>query len=258
MYFRQISSSQWKKFIEAGRLPSSEQFQTELWKGETRERSRSQLESPKKPEYKKLNTADPSKRKLSIDSELMNNDRRQPAKGVPTSFGYVKKNSAPSALDLKRHDALNGKGLAYKTANVTSVPKLLEDRTRDTTNRSLERPKTRLKVSGGTQTDMGGSSTRGGKNGAYKPPSTCQPYGSYSDSEYQSNAGIKFTVPVSPAASTTGKTTNIQTAFKSYSLTTPIANQLSTNIRERLMLSGTQSLPKTHLNQLKGTPVNID
>ena len=94
------------------------------------------------------------------------------------SFGYVKKNAGhspasspsgltqrgvsgvPTTLDIKRHDALNG----YKTANVTPVAKLIHDRPhQDGANRSLERPKTRLKVSGGTQTDLAGSAPRKGQ-----------------------------------------------------------------------------------------------
>lgn len=296
---RQISSSQWKKFIEAGRLPSSERFQTDLWKGEGRERSRSQHQeqpsSPKRSEYKKLNTNEPGKRvKVYTESESLGNGR--PVKGVPASFGYVKKSS-----EMKRHDANAGGGkvLAYKTANVTSVPKLMEDQP-VSLDRSLERtPKTRLKVSGGTQTDLGGASRTirpsQSRPSASSPPASAtsghQPNGSYSDSDYQSPSGMKFPlsrnpanpagVPAAAATPTaavldsssatpatsampgpTGTTSPAgrsngsgqQLTFKSYSLTAPIANQLSHNVRERLMLSnGTQSLPKTHFNQLKGT-----
>jgi len=74
---------------------------------------------------------------------------------------------------------------------------------------SLERPRTKLKCSSGIQ-------TTGDLN------STC------SDSEYAST-------PYGQRIS----------QLKSYSLTTPTANQLSQNIRERL-LSGTQSLPKNN------------
>ena len=261
---RQISSSQWKKFIEAGRLPSSERFQTELWKSEPRERSRSQQQqepsSPRKTEHKKLNTTESGKRsKVYTESET--GERRQPAKGVPASFGYVKKNMAYPGLDVKRSDssAGNGKVVTYKTANVATVPKLMEEHHRENSvpanqQMSLERPKTRLKVSGGTQTDLGGGRTL--KPSQYKPPPTStatqlnQPCGSFSDSEYQtSNGNVKFTLPMAPPANVAGKT-NQQTGFKSYSLTAPIANQLSHNIRERLLLNGTQSLPKSHFNHI--------
>lgn len=259
---RQISSSQWKKFIEAGRLPSSERFQTELWKSDPRERSRSQqqeIPSPRKTEHKKLNTIESGKRS-KVYTESESSERRQPAKGVPASFGYVKKNTGGyPGVDSKRYDstAANGKTIGYKTANVATVPKLVEEHHRDNSvsansNRSLERPKTRLKVSGGTQTDMSGRTL---KPTQYKAPPTSvqtslnQPCGSFSDSEYQtSNSGVKFALPV--GASPNGKVANQQTGFKSYSLTAPIANQLSHNIRERLLLSGTQSLPKSHFNHM--------
>ncbi|XP_046655856.1 neuron navigator 2-like isoform X5 [Daphnia pulicaria] len=262
--YKQISSSQWKKFIEAGRLPSSERFQTELWKSDSRERSRSQQQevpSPRKTEHKKLNTIESGKRsKVYTESET--SERRQPAKGVPASFGYVKKNTGYPGLDVKRYDSstMNGKAVTYKTANVATVPKLMEDQHRENnvpanSNRSLERPKTRLKVSGGTQTDLGGRTL---KPTQYKAPPTStqsslnQPCGSFSDSEYQTtNGGVKFALPVGPSSATVnGKVANQQTGFKSYSLTAPIANQLSHNIRERLLLSGTQSLPKSHFNHI--------
>lgn len=267
MYFfpflcRQISSSQWKKFIEAGPLPSSERFQAELWKGEGRERSRSQQQepsSPKRAEHKKLNAIEAGKRvKVYAESEALSGGR--PVKGVPASFGYVKKSS-----DMKRslHESSlgNGKGPAFKTANVTSVPRL-KDEQPISLDQSLERPKTRLKVSGGTQTDLGGAS-RIIRPSQHKVPtlssSATQPNGSYSDSEYQTPSRMKFTLsgntasPTIPTTDTIGKSNYQQPTFKSYSLTAPVANQLSLNVRERLMLnSGTQSLPKTHFNHIKG------
>ena len=223
---RQISSSQWKKFIEAGRLPSSERFQTDLWKAEVRDSSRSQQqsheESPKRSsEHKKLNTApadqQSSRRKVNgadgsdVRQQPQQQLQQQAAKGSP-SFGYVKKSSGTSTSDsLKRHELTNGKSsLSYKTANVTAVPKL-NDASAEAVpacyNRSLERPKTRFQPA---------NPTAGAAKG-------------------------------SPVAS------NLPASFKSYSLTAPIANQLSQNIRERIMLNGTQSLPKSHLAQLKGT-----
>ena len=244
--FRQISSSQWKKFIEAGRLPSSERFQTELWKGDPhpRERSRSQHEPPKKNgEAKKLNTS--GIRKPMESSSI-------PGRGVPASFGYVKKNSGTAiptttttTTDAKRHDALNG----YKTASVTAVAKLIPD---SGSNRSLERPKTRLKVSGGTQTDPAGSARKTIGPQQRLPVASSAPCGSYSDSEYQANVKYAMASGGSKAsAGSAGSGAGSGVTFKSYSLTGPVANQLSSNIRERLMLSGTHSLPKSHFN-LKG------
>ena len=248
---RQISSSQWKKFIEAGRLlpSSSERFQMDLWKGEIRERSRSTAphesspSSPKKAEHKKLNTTEPGKRvKVYAESDAMGG---RPVKGVPASFGYVKKSS-----EMKRSDSsAAAKSPIYKTANVTSVAKLMDTEQSPVSllnNRSsLERqPKTKLKVSGGTQTDLGGTPPR-----TIKPSAQYQANGSYSDSEYQTP--MKFS-PAGSGASAQPATTT--TTFKSYSLTAPIANQLSHNVRERLLNNnGTQSLPKSHLNHLKGT-----
>ena len=283
---RQISSSQWKKFIEAGRLPSSERFQTDLWKAEVRDSSRSQQqsheESPKRSsEHKKLNTApadqQSSRRKVNgadgsdVRQQPQQQLQQQAAKGSP-SFGYVKKSSGTSTSDsLKRHELTNGKSsLSYKTANVTAVPKL-NDASAEAVpacyNRSLERPKTRLKVSGGTQTDMN-NSPRSSKTTAKLPPSVksvsqsappaqqpTQHYASFSDSEYHSVNGLKFQ-PANPTAGVAKGSpvaSNLPASFKSYSLTAPIANQLSQNIRERIMLNGTQSLPKSHLAQLKGT-----
>ena len=244
VFDRQISSSQWKKFIEAGRLPSSERFQTDLWKGDShpRERSRSQHEPPKKNgEAKKLNTSGIRKPESSSI----------PARGVPASFGYVKKSSGTAStmtMDAKRHDALNG----YKTANVTPVAKLIADAG---SNRSLERPKTRLKVSGGTQTDPAGSTWKNVLPQQRLPVASSVPCGSYSDSEYQAN--VKYTIerPGSVNGSNGCKgngASGSSVTFKSYSLTGPVANQLSSNIRERLMLTGTHSLPKSHPFNLKG------
>ena len=89
------------------------------------------------------------------------------------------------------------------------------------------------------------------------PPVSSGPYGSYSDSEYQSNAGqVKYSMPINGSGA--NKPSNVHTTtFKSYSLTAPVANQLSNNIRERLMLNGTQSLPKSHFN-LKGIWVLVN
>ena len=173
---------------------------------------------------------------------------------MPASFGYVKKSSgaAPTAMDAKRHDALNG----YKTANVAPVAKLIPD---TGSNRSLERPKTRLKVSGGTQTDPAGSTRKTVLPQPRLPVASSVPCGSYSDSEYQAN--VKYTIerPSSgnggPGGSQSTGTNGSVVTFKSYSLTGPVANQLSSNIRERLMLTGTHSLPKSHFN-LKGTSIS--
>ena len=245
-----------------------------------RDQPRSHLQdipSPKKVEHKRLNSADAVKRsKVFSESDI--GERRTPAKGVPVSFGYVKKSSAhPTAHQMgggdinKRmdHSVVNGKSLNYKTANVASVPKLIQDQQDNSamamtnSNRSLERPKTRLKVSGGTQTDMGDTPrTITPKASQYKSSTLAtlslnghQTYSSYSDSEYQTTNGVVDGVKLLPTGHSTnpnaGKV-NSQTTFKSYSLTAPIANQLSSNIRERLLLNGTQSLPKSPLNQIKG------
>ena len=274
MLLRQISSSQWKKFIEAGRLPSSERFQAEVWKNEVRERAKNHLQeasSPKKMEHKRLNTAESGKRSKVL-SESDTGERLQPAKGVPASFGYVKKSSVHPGMmgDLKRIDysAANGKGLTYKTANVTSVPKLVQDSHNGSlmpnSNQSLERPKTRLKVSGGTQTDMG-DAPRTITPSKYKSSTLASPlpssfnghhtYSSYSDSEYQAPNGVGdgFKLASGHSANPSAGKANYQTTFKSYSLTAPIANQLSSTVRERLLLNGSQSLPKSPLNQIKGT-----
>lgn len=239
-----------------------------MWK-ETRDRSRSQqqdqqqllLSSPRlKAEHKKLNTVESgggtkrSKVYSETDPAVTGERQRsqQPAKGVPASFGYVKKNTAYPGLDIKRNGdpmASSIKAVAYKTANVAAVPKLVGEADGNgsggSAHRSLERPKTtRLKVSGGTQTDLAG--------GRILKPSQQHQYKSSSSSPAPSPALANASAAGSYSDSGTNDGDKLPTGFKSYSLTAPIANQLSHNIRERLLLNGTQSLPKSHFNHLTG------
>lgn len=133
-----------------------------------------------------------------------------------------------------------------KTAKVAAVPKLSDAQRRAneppaqlSANRPrAERPKTRLKVSGGTQTELVESQRYVKASRSKSPVSSARPV--HSDSEYQSierpsEKLFTYHPPINGDS---------KLPFKSYSLTSPIVSQLSQNVRERLIANGAQHLPK--------------
>ncbi|CAL4071109.1 unnamed protein product, partial [Meganyctiphanes norvegica] len=227
--FKQISNTQWKKYVENGK-GSLERSARELQRGleqqpgiitnsRKSDQKKTSLGSPltgvpginagpgissplqasKKLEKKGLiadkRREDRSGRDKSIGSMSphLNGDSKkiQSQKTVPTNFSYGTKKSASSG-----------------SVPITSTPKshkgIKEEEATAVASHSLERPRTKLKVSGGTQTTS---------------DLQYMPSGVHSDGEYSSGS--------------LGR--NYQ--LKSYSLNGPVAAQLSQSVRDRIMQS---------------------
>ncbi|XP_054270358.1 protein sickie isoform X2 [Macrosteles quadrilineatus] len=148
--FRQVSSSQWKKYMDGmggggggsaamGRVPELSRHKTDL------DMSVSRKPSHKQPTHNGLQRKTDKKRITGSKEELVpeeftNGDRKgrenkSKVRGVPPNFGYIKR-------------SMNGNGKGEpRTAQVSAVPR------------------TKVKVSGGTQTDLKSYSV-GGTSGA--------------------------------------------------------------------------------------------
>ena len=173
-------------------------------------------------------------------------------RGVQSAFGPTNKIAPGSAgISAAADKMVNANLSKLKTAKVAAVPKLGDGQRRVnepvqlTVNRPrVDRPKTRLKVSGGTQTELV-ESQRYVKSSRSKSPvasgRTAIRNAVHSDSEYQSiDRPSEKMLPYHPPINGDSKL-----SFKSYSLTSPIASQLSQNVRERLIANGTQHYSKT-------------
>ncbi|XP_064118223.1 neuron navigator 3-like isoform X3 [Macrobrachium nipponense] len=232
--FKQISNTQWKKYVENGK-GSLERSAKELQKGVDASGSSSRKMDHKKSNLGSPQTGMPSSpgmnsnpvsnssggsrkvekkgtssekrregersskdRGMSAMSPQLNGDSKkiQNPKTAPSNFGYNGKRTTSTG-------SMSSTGSSKGSKSVKEVDSGSASR-HDGSSHSLERPRTKLKVSGGTQTtsDLHYMSS-----------------GVHSDSEYSSGSlGRKY-------------------QLKSYSLNGPVAAQLSQSVRERIMQS---------------------
>ncbi|KAB7496192.1 Neuron navigator 2 [Armadillidium nasatum] len=159
-----------------------------------------QVNNSRKTERKTVGGAE-KREKILTPSPQVNGDTKkiQNPKTAPSNFGYSKKvgcNSSSSST-----------GKTVTTSKSKESDPSTNSNGRDSSSHSLDRPRTKLKVSGGTQTTS---------DLQYMPNTT----GFHSDGEYSSNSlGRKYQ------------------QIKSYSLNGPAAAQLSQGVRERILQS---------------------
>ncbi|MPC22653.1 Neuron navigator 2 [Portunus trituberculatus] len=235
--FKQISNTQWKKYVENGK-GSLERSARELQRGmdpssgssRKMDHKKSNLGSPQSGgpgsaplgsgsgpsgsgsagsrKVEKKGTSGEKKRegeRSSRDrgvgglSAQLNGDSKklQNPKTAPSHFGYNGKRTTSSGSVASTGSTKGSKGIKDDSTGGSSSH-------HESSSHSLERPRTKLKVSGGTQTtsDLHYMSS-----------------GVHSDGEYSSGSlGRKY-------------------QLKSYSLNGPVAAQLSQSVRERIMQS---------------------
>ncbi|XP_063844277.1 protein sickie-like isoform X2 [Scylla paramamosain] len=235
--FKQISNTQWKKYVENGK-GSLERSARELQRGmdpssgssRKMDHKKSNLGSPQSGvpggaplssgsgpsgsgsagsrKIEKKGTSGEKKRegeRSSRDrgvgglSAQLNGDSKklQNPKTAPSHFGYNGKRTTSSGSVASTGSSKGSKGIKEDSTGGSSSH-------HESSSHSLERPRTKLKVSGGTQTtsDLHYMSS-----------------GVHSDGEYSSGSlGRKY-------------------QLKSYSLNGPVAAQLSQSVRERIMQS---------------------
>ncbi|XP_047740885.1 neuron navigator 2 [Hyalella azteca] len=149
----------------------------------------------------------------STVSPQTNGDNRklQNPKTAPSNFGYSSKRTSVSSVSSTGSNsrASSSAGRRQDSPNIIGGTPVNDIR-REGSSHSLERPRTKIKVSGGTQTTT---------NDLPYMPGSAHNSSVHSDGEYSSNSlGRKYQV-------------------KSYSLNGPTAAQLSQNVRERIMQS---------------------
>ncbi|XP_050732907.1 neuron navigator 2-like isoform X6 [Eriocheir sinensis] len=235
--FKQISNTQWKKYVENGK-GSLERSARELQRGvepsngssRKMDHKKSNLGSPQSGvpggpphgsgsvpsgsgssgsrKVEKKGTSGEKKREGERSSRdrgvgnvgmQINGDSKklQNPKTAPSNFGYNGKRTTSSGSVASTGSTKGSKGIKEDSAGGSSSH-------HESSSHSLERPRTKLKVSGGTQTtsDLHYMSS-----------------GVHSDGEYSSGSlGRKY-------------------QLKSYSLNGPVAAQLSQSVRERIMQS---------------------
>ncbi|XP_069979691.1 protein sickie isoform X5 [Penaeus vannamei] len=236
--FKQISNTQWKKYVENGK-GSLERSARDLQRGIDPSSGSSRKVDHKKSNLGSPQTGVPSSPGLNgssgvsgsasggsrkVDKKGTSGEKRregerssrdksavamspqvngeskkiQNPKTAPSNFGYNGKRTTSTG-------SVSSTGSGKGSKSVKEVDSAGGSSSRhDSSSHSLERPRTKLKVSGGTQTtsDLHYMST-----------------GVHSDSEYSSGSlGRKY-------------------QLKSYSLNGPVAAQLSQSVRERIMQS---------------------
>ncbi|XP_069191860.1 protein sickie isoform X6 [Procambarus clarkii] len=235
--FKQISNTQWKKYVENGK-GSLERSTRELQRGvvdpssggsRKMDHKKSNLGSPQTgvPSSPGLNgssgmSSSASSGSKKIEKGVSGDKRRegdrssrdrskaamapqvngdskklQNPKTAPSNFGYNGKRTTSTG-------SVSSTGSTKGTKTMKEVDSAGSSSHHDNSSHSLERPRTKLKVSGGTQTtsDLHYMSS-----------------GVHSDGEYSSGSlGRKY-------------------QLKSYSLNGPVAAQLSQSVRERIMQS---------------------
>ncbi|RXG61554.1 Protein sickie [Armadillidium vulgare] len=224
--FKQISNTQWKKYVDNGKANvdmrdyqrgmemngsnSSRKFDQKKTNfgpaitsnpnlGQNSGMVNPQVNNSRKTERKTVGGAE-KREKILTPSPQVNGDTKkiQNPKTAPSNFGYSKKVGCNSS------SSSTGKTVTSKSKE--SDPST-NSNGRDSSSHSLDRPRTKLKVSGGTQTTS---------DLQYMPNTT----GFHSDGEYSSNSlGRKYQ------------------QIKSYSLNGPAAAQLSQGVRERILQS---------------------
>ena len=158
------------------------------------------------------------------DRKLSNGASKLVQRSIQTPLASPLSKVTPSAIPMSSDKSASSK---LKTAKVAAVPKLSRASDSSALKRT-DRPKMRLKVSGGTQTETS-EPQRVVKSSRSKSPTRNAHAGIHSDSEYQSIGSSEKMFTYHPSVNGDSKLT-----FKSYSLTSPLANQLSQNVRERL------------------------
>ncbi|XP_076054657.1 uncharacterized protein LOC143033284 isoform X3 [Oratosquilla oratoria] len=239
--FKQISNTQWKKYVENGKS-SLERSARDLQRGvdplagSRRQDQKKNLASPQTslPSSPALSGSQglsspsaggprkldkkgaggerrrgESERSSGRDKSMVNvpqqvnGDSKKIVnpKMAPSNFGYNGKRTTASGSVPASNSGNKAGGSGVKPgrdADLANLPR------REGSSHSLERPRTKLKVSGGTQTTS---------------DLQYMPAGVHSDGEYSSNSlGRKY-------------------QLKSYSLNGPVAAQLSQSVRERIMQS---------------------
>ncbi|CAL4080352.1 unnamed protein product, partial [Meganyctiphanes norvegica] len=246
--FKQISNTQWKKYVENG--PGSLEYSTqELQKGLEQSPGRA---NSCKSDQKKSNFGSPQasisnspglhggsaissplqdSRKFESQG-LMGERRREDRSSKDKTVGTMSPmlNGGSRKLQSQKTLPSNFSYGAKKSASSGSVPitstptyhkGIKEEESMAVTSHSLERPRTKLKVSGGTQTT----------NDLQYMQSGVQ-----SDGEYSSGSlGRKY-------------------QLKSYSLNGPVAAQLSQNVRERMMQSPYSKVHVGEYGQFASSP----
>lgn len=172
------------------------------------------------------------------DRKLTNGASKLVQRSVQAPLAGTLSKVTPSAIPMSSDKSAASK---LKTAKVAAVPKL--SRATDPAQlKRADRPKTRLKVSGGTQTETS-EPQRYAKSSRSKSPTSAARVvhaGVHSDSEYQPVGSSEKMFTYHPSVNGDSKL-----PFKSYSLTSPLANQLSQNVRERLA-NGAQSYSRSN------------
>ena len=248
VHYRQISNTQWKKYVETGKDQQRGMLDTSNGGSGRRidQKKPGVLGSPsipnnagfgysggpgpnsgagvngshhsginKRPERKLGTAIEKRDAKGNSSQGATNGESRklQNPKTAPSNFGFNGKRtsiSSVSSTGSNRNSTSSGKTKQdLNGVNIVQDSASSVDGRRDISSHSLERPRTKIKVSGGTQTTNDLQYLQGSPNVSSV----------HSDGEYSSNSlGRKYQV-------------------KSYSLNGPAAAQLSQNVRERIMQS---------------------
>ena len=232
MFYRQISNTQWKKYVENGKDQSRMVLETNTSNGRRLDQKKPgvlgspsipnnpgfgyngvsggpQSSTPNKKSDRKIGQvsekreADKSVRGSGLNQSNGDARKLQNPKTAPSSYGYNGKRTSISSVSSNGSTSRTSTHSRTKELHGSSEPNPNTGATH-----SLERPRTKIKVSGGTQTTNELQYIQGSQNTSV-----------HSDGEYSSNSlGRKYQV-------------------KSYSLNGPAAAQLSQNVRERIMQS---------------------
>ncbi|CAL4104536.1 unnamed protein product, partial [Meganyctiphanes norvegica] len=246
--FKQISNTQWKKYVENGK-GSLERTAQELQKGlehqptsansRKYDQKKSNLGSPQTsvPNSPGLNVgsgiSSPLQGSRKLEKKgLIGENRREDRSNRDKSIGSISPHLNGNTKKLQSQQTVPSnfsygakKSASSGTVPITSTPKshkgLQEGEGTAIASHSLERPRTKLKVSGGTQTTS---------------DLQYMPSGVQSDGEYSSGSlGRKY-------------------QLKSYSLNGPVAAQLSQSVRDRIMQSPYSKVHVGEYGQFASSP----
>ncbi|CAL4062098.1 unnamed protein product, partial [Meganyctiphanes norvegica] len=243
--FKQISNTQWKKFVDSsqgGLEQSAREFKkisdSSLIGGI------SQTYNQKRSNLAPLQSTDPSFQKINggstVISTLMGSQQHEKKReGIYTSrdksvsllptqlngeskpIHNIKTLSSSIGKKSPASNSSNSKSHILKESDALNRSGSYQDRESHSLDRLLERPRTKIKVSGGTQTI---------------PDSQYKGAGVQSDGEYSSNSlGREY-------------------QLKTYSLNGPVASHLSQNVKERIMQSSYGKMHVGEYSQYASTP----
>ncbi|KAF2369172.1 ATPase AAA-type core [Trinorchestia longiramus] len=241
--FKQISNTQWKKYVDTSKDSQRGVLDSSGGAGRRLDQKKpGVLGSPSIPSNPGFGfnaglanahngvIGSQIANKKSSDRQKMSGDRREADKSLrgaaspqtngdsrklqnpktsPSNFGYSSKRTSISSVSSTGSNSRASSSVGRRQDSPNVAPAAPDPR-REGSSHSLERPRTKIKVSGGTQTTT--------TDLPYLPGSAHNS-SVHSDGEYSSNSlGRKYQV-------------------KSYSLNGPTAAQLSQNVRERIMQS---------------------